>query len=101
MFFWRRKSALWLQGSGGREPGEWRGGGEVFECSLDARRNSSKSDFPNILTITVNKKETITSVTPLIPAGILKDLQHVEIFHGGLPVTPASSVLQQTPQAGR
>lgn len=63
--------------------------------------NSSKSNFPNIQTITVNKKRTIASVTPLIPSGILKDLQHVEIFHGRLPVTPAASVLQQIPQADR
>lgn len=61
--------------------------------------SSSKSNFPNIRTIIVNKKKTIASVTPLILAGILKDLQYVEIFHGGLPVTPEASVLQQIPQA--
>lgn len=47
------------------------------------------------------KKRTIASVTPLILVGILKDLQHVEIFHGGLPVTLAASVLRQIPQADR
>lgn len=63
--------------------------------------SSSKSNFPNIRLLLSIKKRTIASVTSLIPAGILKDLQHVEIFHGGLPVTLPSSVLQQIPQADR
>lgn len=104
MDFWRRKSALWLQRAAcaaSVECDEVSGYSRSLGVQWMMSGSSSKSNFPNIRLLLSIKKRTIASVTSLIPAGILKDLQHVEIFHGGLPVTLPSSVLQQIPQADR